>query len=113
MANTNLLTIEELTVKYCNNLEKFTDGIDLSFKDISATSKILVELYEAERTLGKLHELNKTHEVIDHTTGKVLGDLYDNEKIGDIMLIANINVGFQIDACENFIRLLTRNQLIF
>ena len=107
-----LTTIENMTIDFCNQLHKCLDTFDLSYKDIRATSKMLVSLYEVDRDLDLLRELNKTHEVIDQRTGKSLGELYDNETIERVMMSANISVGFWIRACENHIGYLTRKLII-
>lgn len=107
----NLTTIEAMTVEYCKNLQKFLETIDLSYKDIPATSKILVDLQKAKQSLETLREANATHEVTDNT-GKVIGKLYDNEKIGNIMMEANIALNFRIQACESNIAGLTARLII-
>lgn len=102
-----LTTIEHMTVEYCKQLYKCIETFDLSYKDIPATSKMLVSLYQVERELETLRKLNKRHDIIDHKTGKNLGELYDNDTIERVMLSANIKVGFWIRACEGHIGYLT------
>lgn len=112
MSNVKLTTIENMTVDFCGAVQKYCKQLDLSFVNIQDVSKILVQLYRVKRDLETLKKLNKTHEVIDNRTGKVLGELYDDEKIEGVMMATNIKVSFKIEACEGEIRRLTKKLII-
>lgn len=107
-----LTTIEELTLKHCGEIQKYIKGLDLSYVGISGASKILVNLYLARRNLDLLRDLNRKIPVIDQSTGKCIGELYDDEQIEGVMMATNIKVNSKIQACEWEIRRITRKYLI-
>ena len=114
MQNTNLqlVTIEKMTIDFCSTVQKYCKQLDLSFTTIQDVSAMLVELTGVKRDLELLRSLNAKHEVIDQRTGKVIGELYDNEKIEGVMMATNISVNSWIDSCEWEIARLTKKLII-
>lgn len=110
MTYKNLTTIENMTIEFCGAVQKYCNNIDLSYTTIQDDSKILVQLYRVERDLDLLQKLNKTHEVVNN--GKVLGELFDNDFIGGVMLSTRMVVAGNIQACEDDIRYLTKKLII-
>lgn len=109
---TKIITIKELTLQHCGQIQNYIKGLDLSYSGIRGASEMLVNLYGARRDLDLLRELNRKHPVIDQKTGKCIGELYDDEQIEGVMMSTNIKVDFWIESCENEIRRITRNLLI-
>ena len=103
----NELTQTEINaLNICKVFQKATKeklGVNLS-DDIHENCKDLVILYKMKRVMEDLRTELPKHEVKDERTGKVFGELYDNEYVGNVMLSTNISINAQIQHTEWHIR---------
>ena len=109
-----LKSIETTAIEICNEFQQLTKnniGKNLT-NDIRENSKHLVALYQMRRTMDQLAEISPKHEVIDKSTGKSIGTLYDNRHIGNIMLSTNIRINSGIQHTEWHIRYVCRKLIL-
>ena len=109
-----LKSIETTALETCKEFQQLTKntiGINLT-NDIRENSKHLVALYKMKNIMNQLAELLPKHEVIDKRTGKHIGELYDNEYIGNVMLSTNISINSGIQHTEWHMRKISCRKLI-
>lgn len=109
-----LKSIETTALEICEEFQQLTKntiGINLT-NDIRENSKHLVALYQMKRTMDQLAEILPKHEVINQRTGEIIGELYDNEYIGNVMLSTNISINSGIQHTEWHMRKISCRKLI-
>lgn len=109
-----LTKIEKEALEICRSFQYLTKnivGINLT-DDIRENSKHLVLLYKMKEAMEDLRNKLPKHEVIDKRTGKVFGELYDNEYVESVMLSTNIRINSGIQHTEWYIRKINCAKLI-
>lgn len=97
-----LTKIEKEALEICRKFQHLTKnvvGINLT-DDVDENNKHLEALYQMRNIMDQLREILPKHEVIDKKTGKVFGELYDNEYVENVMLSTNIRINFGIQHTE-------------
>lgn len=108
-----LTQTEKAALNICGEFQQLTKiaGINLT-NDIRECSKDLSALYQMRRVMKGLRAILPKHEVVDQRTGKVIGDLYDNEYVERVMMATNISINSNIQHTEGHIRFICRSKYI-
>ena len=108
-----LTSTEKKALEICGKFQKLTKvlGIDLT-SNIRENSKDLVILYKMRSIMDELAKILPKHEVIDKRNNKTIGELYDNEYVGNVMLATNIEINSRIRHTEWHIQKISCSKLI-